>query len=136
MIHAAQYRRIVLASAWYDLIVTIGFATPWTFALIYANLSWLAQALGLAGDFPAFAPMHVLMGNMLGVVVTIWAVVRIRDPQVVFGRYDAVARLLFASWQIYAVMHGASALILGFAVFEILFCLLQSLPLTKVSERQ
>jgi hypothetical protein len=30
MIDQTQYRNIVRASAWCDLVVTIGFATPWS----------------------------------------------------------------------------------------------------------
>ncbi|MES3020031.1 MAG: hypothetical protein V4857_00445 [Pseudomonadota bacterium] len=129
MIHANQYRKIVLASAWYDLVVTIGFATPWTFAMLHATLSLLAQ--GLPGSFPAFEPAHVLMANLLGSIVTIWAVIRIRDPQRQYGRYDAAGRCLFATWQVYAVAHGASYFILGFAAMEIVFAILQSLPIKE-----
>jgi hypothetical protein len=129
MIHPAQYRRIVQASGWYDLVVTIGFATPWTFAAIHSMLSIAAQ--GLPGAFPQFEPAHMLMANLLGSIVTIWAVLRIRDPQLQFGRYDAIGRFMFATWQIYAVVHGASVLILGFTLFEILFGVIQSLPVAK-----
>jgi hypothetical protein len=127
MIRATQYRRIVQASAWYDLLVTIGFATPWTFAAIHAMLTTAAQ--GLPGTFPPFEAAHVLLANLLGSIVTIWAILRIRDPQLQFGRYDAAGRALFAAWQIYAVVHGASAIILGFTVMEIVFAVLQSLPI-------
>ena len=129
MIQATQYRRIVQASAWYDLVVTIGFATPWTFAAIHTMLSLAAQ--GLPGHFPHFETVHVLMANLLGSIVTIWAILRIRDPQRQFGRYDAAARFLFAAWQIHAVAHGASVIILGFTVAEILFGVLQSLPVAN-----
>jgi hypothetical protein len=128
MIRPARYRRIVQASAWYDLVVTIGFATPWTFAAIHATL--LIAAQGLPGTFPAFEPAHVLMANLLGSIVTIWAILRIRDPQRQFGRYDAAGRFLFAAWQMYAVVHGASVLVLGFTLFEIGFGIIQSLPVS------
>lgn len=127
MIQPAQYSRIVRASAWYDLVATIGFATPWTFAAIHSMLSFAAQ--GLPGTLPPFAPAHMLMANLLGSIVVVWSVLRIRDPRIEYGRYDAVARFLFAAWQIYAVAHGASALILGFTLFEILFGVIQSLPI-------
>ncbi|WP_230427142.1 hypothetical protein [Collimonas humicola] len=68
------------------------------------------------------------MANLLGSVVTIWALLRIRDPQLQFGRYDAAARFLFAVWQIYAVVHGASVIILAFTAMEIVFGILQSMP--------
>jgi hypothetical protein len=87
-------------------VATIGFGTPWTFAAIHSMLMIAAQ--GLPGAFPHFEPSHVLMANLLGSIVTIWAVLRIRDPQLQFGRYDAIGRFLFAVWQIYAVIHGAS----------------------------
>jgi hypothetical protein len=132
MIHPTQYRRIVQASAWYDLVVTIGFATPWTFAAIHTML--LIAAQGLPGGLPHFEPSHVLMANLLGSIVTIWAILRIRDPQLQFGRYDAIGRFLFAAWQIYAVIHGVSMLILGFTLFEILFGVIQSLPVAEDKE--
>lgn len=128
MIDFNTYRRIVRASAWYDLVVTIGFATPWTFAAVHAVLLWTIQGLQLPGSFPAFDPVHMLMANLLGSVVTVWAVLRIRDPRVQYGRYDAVARILFAAWQIHAVMHGANVIILGFTAMELLFGLLECLP--------
>ena len=134
MIPASRYRRLVRASAWYDLVVTAGFAMPWTFALIHAALTQIAA--GLPGTFPPFDAAHMLMANLLGSVVTVWAILRIRDPQLQFGRYDAAARFLFAAWQIYAVMQGASVMILGFTMAELCFGILQSLPITEdVAER-
>lgn len=53
---------------------------------------------------------------------------RIRDPQAVFGRYDAAARLLFATWQIYALVHGATPLIAIFLVFELAWGVAQLCP--------
>lgn len=129
MIHPTQYRRIIQTSAWYDLIATVGFATPWTFGVMHAMLTRMSQ--GLPGAFPAFETSHVLMANLLGSIVTVWAVLRIRDPQLQFGRYDAAGRFLFATWQIYAVMNGASVLVLGFTAFELVFGMLQILPVAK-----
>lgn len=97
MIRPVSYLRIVRASAWYDLAVTAGFATPWSFSAVLAGLSALARLLGVETAFPPFAAEHVLMANLLGSVVTVWAVLRLRAPQVVYGRYDAAARALFAA---------------------------------------
>jgi hypothetical protein len=128
LISLTHYLRIVSASAWYDLLVTIGFATPWTFALVHRSLTDAVQTLGLPGAFPMFEPAHVLMANLLGSVVTVWALLRIRHAQKHLGRYDAAARFLFAAWQIYAVAHGANVIVLAFTVFELIFGILQSLP--------
>ncbi|MES2036286.1 MAG: hypothetical protein V4495_00490 [Pseudomonadota bacterium] len=126
-----NYLRIVRASAWYDLIVTIGFATPWSFALIHQSLTQLNSSLGITGEFPAFAAAHVLMANLLGSIVTIWAILRLRDTRMEYGRYDAAGRVLFSMWQLYAVAHGASQIILAFTVFEVAFGILQLLPVEK-----
>ncbi|MBQ5940357.1 hypothetical protein [Massilia sp. AB1] len=123
-----RYLRIVRLSAWYDLIVTAGFATPWTFALIHQGLSLLAQRSGMPGSFPSFEPAHMLMANLLGSVVVVWSLVRLRDTQPVYGRYDALGRFLFAAWQLYAVAQGASWLILGFTAVELAFGAAQLLP--------
>jgi hypothetical protein len=130
---STQYRRLVRGSAWYDLIVTAAFATPWSFAALHGVLTAISQALNLPGEFPAFAPMHMLMANLLGSVVCIWAVLRIRDPQLIYGRYDAVARFLFAAWQGYALVHGASSLLLTFLFFELAWGIAQVLPVRKLS---
>ena len=129
-----QYRQVVRASAWYDLIVTAAFATPWSFAALHGALSALSLHWNLPGDLPAFEPMHMLMANLLGSIVCVWAVLRIRDPQPVFGRYDAAGRLLFAAWQGYALMQGASSLLIGILVMELVWAVLQLWPVRRFRE--
>ncbi|MNX89182.1 hypothetical protein D3C86_1211880 [compost metagenome] len=130
---STQYRRLVQGSAWYDLIVTIAFVTPWSFAALHGLLTAVSQALSLPGELPPFAPVHMLMANLLGSIVCVWAVLRIRDPQQVYGRYDAVARFLFAAWQAYALAHGASSLLVVFLFFELSFGIAQVLPVRTPS---
>ena len=129
MWHAEQYRRVVRASGWYDLIITAAFATPWSFMALHGVLSTLSQALNLRGELPPFEATHMLMANLLGSIVCVWAVLRIRDPQLQFGRYDAVGRLLFAAWQGYALMHGATTLLVGFLVLELAWAVVQLWPM-------
>ena len=47
---ASQYRQLVRASGWYDLIVTIAFVTPWSFVALHGLLLSLAQTSGGADD--------------------------------------------------------------------------------------
>ncbi|MFS2161986.1 hypothetical protein ACCD10_32285 [Pseudomonas sp. Pseusp122] len=129
MWQAEQYRRVVRASGWYDLIITAAFATPWSFMALHGVLSTLSQALNLRGELPPFEATHMLMANLLGSIVCVWAVLRIRDPQLQFGRYDAVGRLLFAAWQGYALMHGATTLLVGFLVLELAWAVVQLWPM-------
>ncbi|NIF27209.1 hypothetical protein F3J44_12605 [Pantoea sp. Tr-811] len=124
----AQYRKLVRASGLYDLIVTAGFATPWTFALLHDALGTLHATWGLHGQIPAFGPTHMLMANLMGSIVCVWAWLRIRHPLQRFGRYDAVGRVLFASWQWYALLHGASGLLWAFLVLEVAWAIVQLAP--------
>ena len=41
---STQYRQVVRGSAWYDLIVTAAFVTPWSFAVLHGLLTALAWA--------------------------------------------------------------------------------------------
>ena len=116
---AQHYRRLVRTSAVYDLIATAAFATPWTFQLVH-------QLLGQVSPLPAFEPLHVLFANMLGSIVVVWSILRIRHPEPLYGLYDAFARVLFFTWQLYYLlaMQGAP-LVWLFAVPELTFGLLQ-----------
>jgi hypothetical protein len=135
MWQAEHYRRVVRASGWYDLIVTAAFATPWSFMALHGFLSTLSQALNLPGELPPFEATHMLVANLLGSIVCVWAVLRIRDPQLQFGRYDAVGRLLFAAWQGYALMHGATTLLVGFLVVELAWAVMQLWPVAGCGSR-
>ncbi|UZM13695.1 hypothetical protein LZV00_24190 [Pseudomonas kielensis] len=126
-----QYRRLVRSSAWYDLIVMAAFVTPWSFTALHGLLSGLSQVLDLPGELPVFAPAHMLMANLLGSIVCVWSVLRIRDPQAVYGRYDAAGRFLFATWQAYALLHGATGLLALFLVVELAWGIAQVLPVRQ-----
>lgn len=128
---APQYRRLVRASGWYDLLMTLMFVTPWTFTLLHGSLQALARAYDLPGELPPFEPAHMLMANVMGSIVCVWSVLRIRDPQLAFGRYDAAGRLLFATWQVYALSQGASVLI-GLILFcELAWAVAQLWPMRQ-----
>ncbi len=70
---STQYRNVVRGSAWYDLIVTAAFATPWSFAALHGVLTALSQKLNLPGELPPFEPVHLLMANLLGSAAGLWA---------------------------------------------------------------
>ncbi len=131
MISTPAYLRVVRASAWYDLVTATGFITPWTFALFLAGMDGLSAMLGIPDRVPAFGAAPLLMVNLLGSILVVWAVLRLRDARVTYGRHDAVARLLYATWQVYALAHGAHPLIWSFVVFEVVFCIAQALPVTS-----
>ncbi|MEU9120962.1 hypothetical protein AB0C96_14070 [Streptomyces sp. NPDC048506] len=121
------YLRLVRASAWYDLVVTAGFATPWTYPLLHDVLSSLGSAFDL-GALPPLDPMQILYANLMGSVVVVWALLRIIRPLPVHGLLDGVARTLFALWQAYALAHGATRVLWLFFAVEAAFGVVQLLP--------
>lgn len=121
------YLRVVRASAWYDLVVTAGFATPWTYVLMHDGISSLASGLGL-GVLPPVDLMQALYANLMGSVVVAWSLLRIVKPLPVHGLFDAATRTLFAMWEAFAVAHGAPRLLWLFFVMEVAFGVVQILP--------
>ena len=130
MLAPTTFRKIVLGSAIYDLIVTAPFATPWSFAIARSQLDDINQLLGGAA-LPEFAPFHVLFACLLGSVVLVWALLRIGDPQQRFGRFDGVARLLFSTWMIWTLGVTGAPLLWLFIVPEMAFCVAQWLPVHR-----
>jgi len=123
----SPYLKVVRASAVYDLVVTAGFATPWTLALVHAALDGLSGALGL-GAFPALDPMQVLYANLMGSVVLVWSLLRLLRTQRVHGLFDGAARVLFSLWMAYALAHGGPDLLWGFLAVEVAWGVVQLAP--------
>jgi len=92
----SKYQSVIKSSAIYDLVFTFAFAIP-GLALLKINLLFDAHSgFNLLGSFPTFEPVHLMFVNLLGVIVTIWSVLRIRHPEPIFGLYDAYARFGFS----------------------------------------
>ncbi|WP_374358174.1 hypothetical protein [Pseudoduganella danionis] len=127
MLNISQYRTIVRASAYYDLIVTAVFATPWTFALAHDQLSAFNQWLG-GTALPAFTPFHILFACLMGSVVLVWSLLRLLKPQLYHGRYDGSARLLFSSWMLWTLHATGAPLLWLFIVPELAWGVAQWLP--------
>lgn len=131
MISVNKNLQIVRVSAVYDLVVTAGFVTPWTASMVFNGFAALSGALALDRAVPTLDITAMLFANLLGSLVVIWSVWRLKQPSRSIGLYDALARILFAIWQIFAVVHGASFLILGFTFFEVAFAIAQILPVNN-----
>lgn len=121
----AQFRRVVQASAVYDLVVTAPFATPWTFAIAFGQLSAVNQALG-GQPLPAFAPMQLLFALLMGSVVMVWSVLRLRGPTVLLGRHDAAARALFSLWMAWTWAQTREPVLLLFLLPELSWAVVQA----------
>ena len=106
----STYHRVVRASALYDIVVTVALVMPWTQALAHGAMSGLNEALGGA-PLPPFAPFHMFIAGLLGSVVTVWSVLRLRRPSLELGRYDGMARFLFSAWMAYTLAQGGAPLL-------------------------
>lgn len=136
MLNVNHNLKIVRASAWYDLAATAAFMTPWSASLCLQGFAALSAALGLDRPVPVLGVSEMLFVNLLGSVVIVWSLWRLRHPSRLVGLYDVLARGLFALWQIYAVAKGASFLILGFTFMEVAFAIAQSLPVSGAERVQ
>ncbi|WGY04257.1 hypothetical protein QI633_10900 [Nocardioides sp. QY071] len=130
-------RRVVRASAVYDLIASAGFALPWTVAGTFALLDSLHRAFGLTGAVPdADATFTVLFANLTGSLVVVWSVVRIWRPTLAFGAADTVARVLFSTAMLSALGSGASPVVLAFLVPELTWAVVQGGAVALASGRR
>ena len=128
MLTKSQNRTVVRVSAAYDLIAVLGFATPWTTGPTLALIFGIGQIIGLQPAHPSFDPVQMLFANLMGSAVLVWALARLTFPTQTMGRYDALSRGLFAIWEIWAVWHGAPAIVLAFTVGEVVFGVAELLP--------
>jgi len=118
--------RIVRHSAIYDLVITVLFALPWTATLLFTGLTALHHTLGLEGATPSAADAFTLMfANLMGSIVSVWAVYRIVRPTIAAGIADTVARLFFSFGMIYALLGGASPLTAAMLTMELAWALVQ-----------
>lgn len=76
----------------------------------------------------------MLLANLLGSVVVVWSFWRLNNPSRRAGVYDAIARALFAVWQLYAISQGATLLILAFTLMEIIFGIAQLIPVRRTGQ--
>ncbi len=126
------FQRVVWFSALYDFIVTAPFATPWTFEFNRAQLSALNQALG-GQPLPAFDALQTLFALLMGSIVLVWSVLRLRGPTLQFGRYDAAGRALFSLWMGWAWMQTGAPMLLLFLVPEIAWAIAQAWPVVAAT---
>ncbi|MBM7829510.1 hypothetical protein JOE59_000215 [Agromyces cerinus] len=114
------------AGAVYDLIVTVGFATPFTAPLLLALTRSLHDALHLPGaQLPELDPTALMFTSMFGTAVTMWAIARILRPEARFIAIDTVGRAVFSFWMIWALLNGQSATIVVFLIGEVTWLILQ-----------
>lgn len=129
----SAYRKLVQASALYDLVVTAPLATPWTLALMHGLMSRLNVQLG-GIPLPAFEAFHMFIGTLLGSIVVVWSLLRLRHPGRRLGLYDGAARFLFSSWMAWALMTTGAPLLWLLLVPEFAWGVAQWWPVARRTE--
>ena len=116
----------------YDIVVTAGFATPWTASLILGLSAHIHNAFGLPGaPMPEFESFHLFYVALFGIVVTMWSMVRIIWPVPLLIAADTLGRAAFSSMFIWALVGGHSAVVVPFLVLEVTFLVFQGLGVRK-----
>ncbi|WP_036170446.1 hypothetical protein [Massilia sp. 9096] len=128
------YLRIVRASAWYDLVVTAPFLTPWSFSYAQGHLSMLNVRLG-GMALPVFGAFQTLFVCLMGSVVLVWSLARLHAPSIAGGRFDGMARLLFALWMAWTLALTGAPLLWLFIVPECAWGVAQFLPVKQMARR-
>ena len=132
-----RYQKIIRFSAIYDLIVTFPFALPIVSVWMIGAFSFAHNYLGLKGDVPSFDGSHMLFVNLMGCIVTVWSVLRILKPELIFGLFDSFGRFSFASWQLYYLLnHQVTPLLWLLFVPELLWGIVQAYGYWLVGEKQ
>ncbi len=124
---STTFRRVVRASAAYDVLATAAFATPWTFAWNWRQLSALNVRLGGAALAP-FDVDAVLVACLMGSLVLVWSALRIASPERRLGRFDGAARFLFSTWMAWALLQTHQPLLWLFLVPEFAWGVVQWWP--------
>ncbi|GAT74217.1 hypothetical protein [Microbacterium hydrocarbonoxydans] len=133
---AATRPRWGLAGAVYDLVVTVGFATPFTAPVLLGATRWIHDALGLPGArLPEFDAAAVMFVSLFGTVVTMWAIARILRPAPVLIAIDTAGRAAFALWMTWALLNGQSTTVVVFLIGEVLWLVLQFSGLWRLRRR-
>lgn len=124
------------AGAIYDLIVTVGFATPFTAALMLDLTRRAHVWFDLPGaEAPVLGPFALMLTSMFGTAVTMWAIARLLRPEARFIAIDTAGRGLFSLWMIWALLNGQSATIVVFLIGEITWLVLQLSGLLRLRRR-
>ncbi|GAA4668125.1 hypothetical protein [Frondihabitans cladoniiphilus] len=128
--------RIVRISALYDLVVTAGFALPFTAPALFASLGNLHETLGLHGVVPdPHNVMTVMFANLMGGLVLAWSVFRLVRPSLAAGVADSGGRSLFALGMGAALIGGATPIVVVMMALEIGWAVVQAVAVVAAWRR-
>ncbi|OII23940.1 hypothetical protein [Frigoribacterium sp. MCBA15_019] len=129
---STKMQRTVRASALYDLLVTVGFAFPFSAPLVLSGLANMHHALQLPGSVPdATDAFTVMFANLMGSLVVVWSVFRLARPTRATGIADTAGRLSFSLAMAAALIAGASPLVAGILILELVWAAVQGIVVAR-----
>jgi hypothetical protein len=121
-----SFRSIIRISGIYDIVIMIPFAIPGVVAWTMYQISNIHNSLVLSGTVPEFSPMHLLFINIMAIVTVVWSVLRVINPNPLYGLYDTIARIFIAVIMlVYLVQYNVSEILWLFFTFEVAWAALQ-----------
>lgn len=121
-----NYKKIVRWSGIYDLVLTAPFALPYTAKVNLEIFGDVHEYMGLDGVWDdRFSNTSLLFVLLMGMIVSVWSILRILHPKPLLGLFDGMARFCFSFCFIYYVYNGGSHIMLIFLVPEIIWGLVQ-----------
>ncbi|MFY0687583.1 MAG: hypothetical protein JXQ90_10490 [Cyclobacteriaceae bacterium] len=131
-----QYRTIVRYSGIYDLLVTAVYALPWTAVANLEMIGELHERWGMSGNFEMPGNTGLFFINLMGAIVTIWSVLRIKHPLPLLGLYDGIARFSFSAiFSYYLLAQGLTSLIWFFLIPELIWGVVQVYGYVRLERR-
>jgi hypothetical protein len=122
----STYKKIIRASAIYDVLMTFGFAFPILVVMNINTISSIHTQFSFSGSIPEFLPLHLFFVNLMGSLVLVWSVLRIAKPEPVFGLFDSIARFLFSfNMFFYLLVYDVTGLLWLFFIPEFIWGLVQ-----------
>lgn len=121
-----NYKKIVRASAVYDLLLTAPFMIPYFTENILSIFKNIGNMVGLTRTEMTLNGDILQWISLMATIVTVWSVLRIINPERRFGLYDGFARIGFSFWFIfYPLIYGSSQLSLLFLGPELAWGIVQ-----------
>lgn len=130
--HNIQLARAVRTSAVYDLATCLPLALPGVAGVYLLVLDTLNGAVGLGGHVGALSPLAMMFINFLGSLISIWAVMRLINPNWANGLTDVVVRAFFSIAMLNAIFNGVPGLISVLWVCELALLLVQAYLVHRV----
>lgn len=120
------HQTLIQGVAWFDLLLTFPLALPGLADWWLPQLLMLFGKIDISPETLGLNAITLMMTNIMGLLAVMWAWVRIRHPENLLGRTDAVARLVIGSLILYFVlMRDVPIMLWAFVLTEYLGAVLQ-----------